>query len=449
MYEQLLKFEILELSRKSSISWERIMQIRHLKDRMIRKCQRLNRSSLHSKRPSKGEPLTFQTIVAPPDFRVKEMEKWFREQHKRTNALAPRSPPPVRSLSLSGHPNRLQLQYLTDDRQEFGLLPTAKSNHHHHHHHHHHSLPSSSKKVAGIQPIQPESRTKKVSQSPKKTTESARLRHQLTSNPIANQTPPQLKDASTALPTRPFPQIMSPPPLPILLRSQRAELGLELADYPVEAPAPVEPSPTPSGPGSPEPGDAGPSGTRSPTNSSENSAGENQPTKGADGGQIRHRRSCIKRSSIDNITKTVSWADEPGWGNQLSKYTKAAKEAQSSGEYLFTPSAVFCLTQGPVWVLKTGRKWEEIRLIYLDQMEGLDSLYEQVGQGLNNLRIESEQLQRVEKAIVEQRETLRTAFQDLEQKQTLFQAKVQEALQEADRVLSIAGLERDSLLPEN
>ena len=91
-------------------------------------------------------------------------------------------------------------------------------------------------------------------------------------------------------------------------------------------------------------------------------------------------------------------------------------------------------------------------------MTGLDTLHEQVVQGLDNLRIESEHLERVEKAIVQQREALRATFHNLEQKQSLLQSKgalddlhtyehsfipthaVQEALQEADHVLSIAGI---------
>ena len=116
---------------------------------------------------------------------------------------------------------------------------------------------------------------------------------------------------------------------------------------------------------------------------------------------------------------------------------------------------VFFLKKTYSWI---GRKWEEIREIYLEQVTGLDTLHEQVVQGLDNLRIESEHLERVEKAIVQQREALRATFHSLEQKQSLLQSKgalddlhtyehlfipthaVQEALQEADHVLSIAGI---------
>jgi len=59
----------------------------------------------------------------------------------------------------------------------------------------------------------------------------------------------------------------------------------------------------------------------------------------------------------------------------------------------------------------------------LEQVTGLDALHDQVIQGIDNLRIESEHLERVEKAIVQQREALRSTFQNLEQKQSLLQSK--------------------------
>ncbi|KIK70927.1 hypothetical protein GYMLUDRAFT_33017 [Collybiopsis luxurians FD-317 M1] len=81
IYEQLLKLESLELGKKV-VSWDRLLEIRHLKDRMIRKCQKLSNAP-PSRRIGHGEPFTFQTLVAPADFRLKEMEKWFRQQQIR------------------------------------------------------------------------------------------------------------------------------------------------------------------------------------------------------------------------------------------------------------------------------------------------------------------------------------------------------------------------------
>ena len=69
------------------------MEIRHLKDRMVRKCKKLAKTTLPdwSKRSPRGNSFAFQTFVAPPDFRLKEMEKWFRDQQQRALSL-PRRP---------------------------------------------------------------------------------------------------------------------------------------------------------------------------------------------------------------------------------------------------------------------------------------------------------------------------------------------------------------------
>ncbi|KAF8641165.1 hypothetical protein AX17_000800 [Amanita inopinata Kibby_2008] len=417
MYEQLLKFEALELSRKQSISWERIMQIRHLKDRMIRKCQRLSKASRHSKKPSRGDPLTFQTIMAPADFRVKEMEKWFREQHKRTASLLRHPSGPPRSPALNVHASKMLPSpcncpnCTSTSHRELGQLPSSSKPNRYH------TLPSSTTKAVVISHTPSDSRTKVV-QGPVSHRKSARVPESL--DPSSNHAFSQPLKVLSTVSNQPLPVMSSPPPLPILLRSQRSALGLGLGESPMNTAAP-----TGGDPDSPEPAanaeviDV----NNSPAPSSQDSAdalGVADLAVLPGSVEIRRRRSCIKRSSIGEIPKTVSWADEPEWEYRLSKYADAAKEAQSS-----------------------DRKWEEIREIYLEQMSGLDALSEQVGQGLTNLRVESEQLEHVEKTIAQQRETLHAMFKDLEQKQSLFQAKVKEALQDADHILSIAGINRD------
>jgi hypothetical protein len=92
MYEQLLKLETYELSKKPSISWERIMEIRHLKDRMVRKCKKLAKTTSPISKKSSRDGFSFQTFIAPADFRVKEMEKWFRDQQQRALSLPRRLP---------------------------------------------------------------------------------------------------------------------------------------------------------------------------------------------------------------------------------------------------------------------------------------------------------------------------------------------------------------------
>ena len=84
MYAYLLSQEQVELAKGAEASWERLMHIRHLKDRMISeysrlfarscrpellatgKCRRLARIS-----PGHGKEAQFRTIYAPPDFTLK------------------------------------------------------------------------------------------------------------------------------------------------------------------------------------------------------------------------------------------------------------------------------------------------------------------------------------------------------------------------------------------
>lgn len=75
IYTLLLKAELVELEKQRDASWERILEIRRLKDRIIRKCQRLAKAYSAS---NPGTLIPFLTLHAPPDFRVKEIEKWIR-----------------------------------------------------------------------------------------------------------------------------------------------------------------------------------------------------------------------------------------------------------------------------------------------------------------------------------------------------------------------------------
>ncbi|KIY64187.1 hypothetical protein CYLTODRAFT_425428 [Cylindrobasidium torrendii FP15055 ss-10] len=96
-YDQLLKIELAELSKGANVSWERILEIRHLKDRMVRKCQRMSRIT-PPKRLGRGESFVFQSLVAPDDFRLKEMEAWLQQEarnHKPAPAPSTSSAPPA------------------------------------------------------------------------------------------------------------------------------------------------------------------------------------------------------------------------------------------------------------------------------------------------------------------------------------------------------------------
>ncbi|KAF7985345.1 hypothetical protein HWV62_6557 [Athelia sp. TMB] len=84
IYSQLLSAETSELAKGKRASWEHILEIRRLKDRMIRKCGRLSRVWGGTK---PGQGTLFRTVYAPADFRLKEMEKWIRDQGNPGRAL--------------------------------------------------------------------------------------------------------------------------------------------------------------------------------------------------------------------------------------------------------------------------------------------------------------------------------------------------------------------------
>jgi hypothetical protein len=68
-------------------------------------------------------------------------------------------------------------------------------------------------------------------------------------------------------------------------------------------------------------------------------------------------------------------------------------------------------------------KWDQVRVLYLEQITGLENLHIQVKEGLEHLRSETDHLQRIDEMIRKQRSILDVTFQEFEQKQTLLQEK--------------------------
>lgn len=260
MYEQLLKLENYEVSKKPNISWERLMEIRHLKDRMIRKCQKLAKTTTPvSKKLSRGDTFSFQTFSAPSDFRCKEMEKWFIKQQKRT------APVPRRTITTTGY-GIVQELTITDNNQSPGMN----------------------------QPLQ------RSLTNP----ESSKLRRSLSYRPFILPTP--------SFSPIPVPaglnQVLSPPPLPVLLLSQREELGFD----------DTEPTTSPVHVAFDQPRTSDVLPIPPPTEVGASTSLETSP-------------SSVKRNSM----KTVSWADNHDIDAQLSQYESAAREAQASGKSCF------------------------------------------------------------------------------------------------------------------
>jgi hypothetical protein len=92
LYARLLELETAELDKGAQAHWTRIMELRHLKDRMIRKCQRLALPNQHAQ----VADATFRTVTAPVDFRLKEMERYLKGHD-------PKAPPRASKHGSSGH----------------------------------------------------------------------------------------------------------------------------------------------------------------------------------------------------------------------------------------------------------------------------------------------------------------------------------------------------------
>ncbi|KAG6849511.1 hypothetical protein H0H93_007865 [Arthromyces matolae] len=280
MYEQLLKLEDFELRKGSSLSWERLLEIRHLKDRMIRKCQKLGKPSLLQP-GGKQVGLSFQTIVAPSDFRLKEMERWFLDQHARTQQ---------KWHEKESSNCKCSKCLISSSVQQ----PSS-------------SQPTTSKSNAVINISQGASN--KLYQRPRYPSQSA--------------SPPRRRENSASIPSRvrsvdtlaaehPSSQD-SPAPLPHLLRIRDLETGFDRSNDPqkvVSLPKTTEVQ---------------------PQYTIEPESGHIQPPEQLPADpdrQVRRRPSCIKRSST---SKRVSWADNQDLDTQVAKYTSVARETQASG----------------------------------------------------------------------------------------------------------------------
>ncbi|KAG5352264.1 hypothetical protein C0989_003012 [Termitomyces sp. Mn162] len=283
MYEQLLKLENYELRKGSSLSWERILEIRHLKDRMIRKCQRLAKVPLM--RPA-GEAidLSFLTIVAPSDFRLKEMEGWFLDQHARVQQK--------RREKVSSTPCKCTKCLASLANQE-GSSQVNKV------------------KASGT--------TNQSDPPPQRKVE---LHQQRPRYPSHSTVVPSLigksvsipyRNDSTATSTPPFPRVVtSPPPLPHLLRIRDLDTGFDRSDDPQRIVSLPNKTLT-----KPELSNAEPELPK-PTESSSTVSNS----------QVRRRPSCIKRS---NTTKRVSWVDDQDLDAQVFRYASVTREIQVPG----------------------------------------------------------------------------------------------------------------------
>ncbi|KAF9651883.1 hypothetical protein BDM02DRAFT_3109992 [Thelephora ganbajun] len=394
VYAYLLSQEQVELAKGAEASWERLIHVRHLKDRMIRKCRRLARLSLaHGKEPQ------YRSIYAPPDFTLKELEKWYRNRHDANNAppsLIQKTRKPhasskhshgtrgasgkhratvSRRSSQSGlsyaeeshYPEQTERSYFSDDDQE-KTLP---------------SVPAESFIHVEHQDAMP-----------------GRI-------PWVSDTE---LDASR-------PDVMSPDPIPMPYRPRESTLS-ELHDQyqfagrlpnphdqipPIDVVPPSEPSVTMPEPSVPE------VAFPMPIPQTAEATLDRPP--------LARKRSNLKRSNSRSSLKTVSWAlNETG----KSRYATAVEEIVYAGEELDSA--------------RIAHK-EEIILLQ-DLHRNVIEVKERLRLDEERVRLEQQKLVDAEEAVRHQEERLRSTFEQLELHEGRYQAKVTSALDEASRSLS-------------
>ncbi|PCH33688.1 hypothetical protein WOLCODRAFT_135267 [Wolfiporia cocos MD-104 SS10] len=426
IYGHLLQAEASELVKADNASWERILRLRHLKDRMIRKCQRLARSSAPAagKQPARA---LFVTYHAPPDFRMKEMERWFREEGIVLTRSAlegagapspsccancePWTRPPVQQPPQMTRRTSASQRVVMSERTQVtrtgmssrGALsgnPPA-------------SLPHTQRPPP--RRLSPEAHRNggRVSggmrdPSAHPPTRQRSVEHRrLTPPNVATQ--PQVSAARADL--------VSPDPLPIIFRT-----SIPIPDspptIPEQLPAAPQPQPDPPHPTvlmpQPEPAaqpELSPLALDGPVLSTmqETSGGQSisvvveTVTEETDYHTLTQQRSSLKRSSSMNglsQCKSVAWAMDRDWIEQMDRYTKAVGDTDM-----------------------LDRELEELRQGYRREVETMRALCRNVAESSERIRIEMERMHKDEEAVRRHEDRLLHTVGQLEQKERQFREK--------------------------
>ena len=343
IYSHLLRAEVVELRKDREAAWDRILQIRHLKDRMIRKCQRLAKESAPAGRPTRS---MFFTVHAPPDFRLKEMERWFREQgahfgsdaaqgHSRTPYCCNKCMPPVHmnQATLSRRPSaQSHRNGPPPDR-----VPVRRGDSTSH---------STSTLLNPSPPLPPAQHPRRQSPQAYKTVGRVpavvRDPHHI-SPPRKNVERKRSAGSDVSTGTRSIRlSAKSPDPLPIPFRMHDPnEEDAALVDSPESLLDPEEltsPEPQVSPLDSPQSEPHLPTLNGQLPTIHEASEGRSSVAGEDPHRPIPRRRSSLKRAgsisrlSVASQTKSVAWAMDRDWIEQMSQYMKTANEAEVLGE---------------------------------------------------------------------------------------------------------------------
>ncbi|RPD55803.1 hypothetical protein L226DRAFT_565053 [Lentinus tigrinus ALCF2SS1-7] len=435
IYSHLLKAEVAELGKDHAANWERIVEIRHLKDRMIRKCTRLSRETT-SKDKAAAHRVMFQTVHAPPDFRLKEMERWFKLQG---GEVAKAAPEPAAGT------------YCRDCKE--CMAHQARMQAYAHNQASVRRVPSSSKQVP------PAERTARRQPAPSNPYAQLGPVHPSQSQRARGPAPPRGHVRQASMPAAPGyhppgshtaegrksseylrvehaarPYVRSPDPLPIPYRTRARSASpdralstpTELGDSPVhqvlELPLSSSPVPAPS----PSPRES-PSITPPKVSTPPNGLPTIHEDQEHEGHRpiVRRRSSLKKRDSMSRISvasqsKSVAWAMDRDWVDQMSQYIKTSNEAEVLSAEL-----------------------EKLRVEYHDEIEAMRALCLRVEESQERVRLETDNLRRNEQAVKLQENKILASSEQIELKQAEFQAKVLSVLEESKRVVQLCDKKRD------
>ncbi|KAI6136607.1 hypothetical protein F5141DRAFT_1288328 [Pisolithus sp. B1] len=471
-YAVLLKAELNELAKQRDASWDHIVDIRRLKDRMIRKCQRLAQTYSGDNQAAR---VPFRTLHAPPDFRLKEMEKWIRLQEgsdslfkkkKSSDGLKPRPSfccdrcanlvPHNHTVShrrASTHSVHSRRSSSASEWAHMAGPPVPKRTKASRVNQNEVTSKSSSSSVARHDLRSQESRTQEIyvheHDSVRESTETrltnsrelsledyriSSANHRSTSveaNVLLAETDFKRKKRDIhAIPEDPHEYSVTSSNRSASESHHEAEsIGRLSIISPDPVPIPYNGSlsavfkDTVTSPV--DINDLRDQGRLSPLNGSHSPPSEEETVDGMPRPEALRRRSSLKRSnselrmSMAYSAKTVSWAMDRDWSHQVSQYHAAAEQVDFVDQELGV-----------------------IRDKCMEELAGLKALRRNVTETLSKLSLETQRLQREDEVIRDQEEKLRMGFEQLEQKHVQYQAKVKAVLHETEQVLAFCGSKR-------
>ena len=379
---------------------------------MIRKCGRLARAWGASK---PGIGTMFRTVHAPADFRLKEMEKWIRYQEnggpisiKSTHTVD--APLSRRSSSNSVH-----------RRSSFCCSRCASTTQPHVDHltstlHRKLSLTHSNRGPwtnTGLKSKRSLSNIPRRSSTP--SIQSIRIENGGQTYSIYRAVEAEGNDQNIHEVLEPYADKRSGRPS---TRRRSAVFSTEEAPL-VDSPRVLSPDPLPH---PYRPRHSEPIVTGGEYDSSNTDNGD--PTEGSlTRPPLLHRRSSLKqsigslRASMD-ATKSVAWAMDQDWQEQIKKYEEAAVDAEAAGELIYRVFTYLDTNSRTI-----DRDWKTTRATYEEEMAGMRVMRQNISSTLARLRSETERLEKENEVMKEQEYKLNENYRQLEQSQLQYRAK--------------------------